>query len=265
MATDGIPGAPPAAPAAPPFRMFSPHGRIGRLRMIAYPIAVVLILGPLSAMLFAAVGPGAAAIGLVYLALVAMWTVRRVRDFDGPTWLCALFVVTLVVLPIANLILWFVPGSRGENRYGAPPPPNGLGVYAGVFLMPVLLAAVIVAAVFIPVHRHMTERAILWGHLKVAHPHRIALASDCQEGRFGKDISNRGLGLEAPTAYADELVQSIAVIGVSPQVAEIVVTLNAIGRRIEAGQTVVYVATCRPDGVTWRVTGTVPSKLLPRI
>lgn len=51
---------------------------------------------------------------------------------------------------------------------------------------------------------------------------------------------------------------------VDEQVAEVVITYHAIGQAVEEGQTVVYVGTCGVDGVSWRLSGSVPEKFLPR-
>ena len=48
----------------------------------------------------------------------AQLTVRRAHDFNFGGWLALLLMV-----PIANLAFWVVPGSRRDNRYG-PPPEN---------------------------------------------------------------------------------------------------------------------------------------------
>ena len=260
----------PASPA-PALRVLSARGRIGRLRMIAYPtgltivivIAIVLLAGVFRAgdrVAFASL----AVMGLAYVVLVAIWTVRRVRDFDGPLWVSTIFVATSVLMPIVNLILWFVPGTKGENRHGSPPPPNSTGVHVLVGLMPVVVIVVVGATIAIPAYGDYAFKAHVRESLNVANVHRTALVSACQGGAFPQSLSNGELGLEDPAEYASRSIGSVAVTGVSPQVAEVLVTFRRIADRIEEGQTVLYVGTCRPEGVTWRVTGTIPRRYLPR-
>lgn len=55
--------------------------------------------------------------------------VRRLHDSDQPGWLYAVVVVTLLVIPligpVAMGVAGFLPGTKGENKYGADPRENG--------------------------------------------------------------------------------------------------------------------------------------------
>jgi hypothetical protein len=52
-----------------------------------------------------------------------------------------------------------VPGSRGENRFGPPPPPNTWGVRVLGVILPVIALVGILAAIAIPSYKNYTDRA----------------------------------------------------------------------------------------------------------
>ncbi|TCS37538.1 uncharacterized membrane protein YhaH (DUF805 family) [Paucimonas lemoignei] len=127
-------------------RLWTLHGRLGRAEYIVYSLgAVVLVcLAMILVGLFAllAGGAGRMVYGIVTVFLIycllpvffTMLTVRRAHDFNCGGWL-ALFLL----VPVINLAFWFIPGTRGENRYGAAPqmPSNGMKLVA--ILLPTLM------------------------------------------------------------------------------------------------------------------------------
>jgi uncharacterized membrane protein YhaH (DUF805 family)/Tfp pilus assembly protein PilE len=162
-------GAPKVAVAAEtaepqPVNLFSVSGRIGRLRYIAYGVLVYAVLVLLSAVLGAVLGPlGPAGVAIgallpwaVIIVLSFMLTIQRCHDFNASGWLSLLGLV-----PLVNLVFWFIPGSDGPNRYGPPTPPNGVMVYIGAVVAPVVIVSFvgILAAVAIPAYSDYTRRA----------------------------------------------------------------------------------------------------------
>lgn len=138
--------------------LFSLKGRIGRCRMLAYPVAlffafvavliVLAIVGmrDMESMMMKIV------VGLLYIPMVVFslaFTVRRLHDLDQTGWLSLLTFV-----PIVNffffLYLWIAPGTQGGNSYGPPPGPNSGWVIAGALVVPVLFVLGIVAAIALP-------------------------------------------------------------------------------------------------------------------
>lgn len=114
-----------AVPPTASFRILSTKGRIGRVRMIAYPIGLGFLMVLPSIPLLSVADPksvavvaGTMVLGLVYLVMNGVWIVRRVQDFNGPIWVSAIFILTMLFLPIVNVILWLIPGTKGKNRYG---------------------------------------------------------------------------------------------------------------------------------------------------
>jgi uncharacterized membrane protein YhaH (DUF805 family) len=83
-----------------------------------------------------------------------MLTIQRCHDFNTSGWLALLMVV-----PLANLIFFFIPGSDGPNRFGAPTPPNSVGVLIAAWLIPVFFVVGILAAITIPAYQDYAKRA----------------------------------------------------------------------------------------------------------
>ena len=146
-----------------PVRFFSVSGRIGRLRYIAYGVlmyVVLLLCSAILAAVLAQVAPSVAVLvaALPWLAIIVlgfMLTIQRCHDFDSTGWLSILSLV-----PLVNLIFWFIPGTDGPNRYGPPTPPNSAAVIVGALAVIVLVPLIgILAAVAIPAYGDYTHRA----------------------------------------------------------------------------------------------------------
>ncbi|MEX5509336.1 DUF805 domain-containing protein [Pseudomonas paralactis] len=144
-----------ASPYAPPratvgddlpefatLKVFTVHGRIGRLRYLAWTLALTVALlvatGIISTVGFA-VATASPTIAIIlgsllgfalFVALVVVSVqigVQRLHDMGWSGWLYLLNLVPVVnsVFPILLLVL---PGNAGANQYGAPPPPNSTAV-----------------------------------------------------------------------------------------------------------------------------------------
>ena len=141
-----------------PVRLFSVSGRIGRARYIAYGFGLqVLILGVAGGLGAFLGDAGVMLIVAGWVAVVALWimlTIQRAHDFNASGWLALLGLV-----PLANLIFWFVPGTDGANRFGGETPPNSVRVLIVVWLFPVLFVGGIVAAVALPAYQDYVKRA----------------------------------------------------------------------------------------------------------
>lgn len=159
-----------------PVRVFSVSGRIGRLRYIAYGFGFYVLLALIGTILATVMGSaGGVAIVAMWLAMLVigfMLTMQRCHDFDMSGWLALLFLV-----PLVNLMFWFIPGTDGPNRYGPPTPPNSAGVIVVVCVVPVLVfLGGIMAAIAIPAYQDYTLRARVSEVIVSATPWRVAVS-----------------------------------------------------------------------------------------
>jgi uncharacterized membrane protein YhaH (DUF805 family) len=141
-----------------PVRIFAVSGRIGRARYITYSVGVSFLIMFIAGLLAALLGPVGTALSVIaWIGVVVvsiMLTVQRCHDFDTTGWLAL-----LALIPLANLIFWFIPGTDGRNRFGAKTPPNSVGVLIAVWILPVLFVVGIVAAVSIPAYQQYVMKA----------------------------------------------------------------------------------------------------------
>lgn len=146
-----------------PVRFWSAQGRIGRLRYLAYSVG-----GYVAYMLVAAVGGfiGAAAqsadaamvaiwvLLVPYLVFVVLLSIQRSHDMDVTGWLSL-----AALIPLVGLAFLLIPGTRGANRFGAPPPLNTTGVKVMASLPLLVFVVGIVAAIALPAYVDYQKRA----------------------------------------------------------------------------------------------------------
>lgn len=152
--------------------VFSWHGRIGRLRYLAYSWGVMALVGGVgggaSALLIPLLVKGGMgslggmsmviALGLlVYLPIVVAafaFAKRRLNDVDQSGWLGLLLLLPFVNI-LFGLYLTFAPGSPRGNRYGPRPEGNSTGVVVASVIFLVLPVAFIgiAAAVALPAYQ----------------------------------------------------------------------------------------------------------------
>jgi uncharacterized membrane protein YhaH (DUF805 family) len=154
---------PSASPYAPPranvgdtfteygeLKVFTLHGRIGRLRYLAWTMVLTFVLmtgltfctlllhkgGLVSAFLSMVFWVGAVVVGIQI-------SVQRLHDIGWSGWLVLLNLVPFVNSVFA-LIMMLAPGTPGVSQYGPPPPPNSTGVkvLASLWLLVILLLVV---------------------------------------------------------------------------------------------------------------------------
>jgi len=169
MATAANPYRAPAAAVADreeqyqPVNVYSASGRIGRARYIAYTLGISILFGfcvGAIASVLTMVGQAALA-GIITMVLYVglfvwmfMLTIQRAHDFNTTGWLSILAVV-----PLVNLLFWFIPGTDGENRFGAKTPPNTVMVLIGAWLVPIVFFVGIAAAIALPAYQDYVKRA----------------------------------------------------------------------------------------------------------
>jgi uncharacterized membrane protein YhaH (DUF805 family) len=140
-----------------PVRIFAVSGRMGRARYILYSIGLTMLIMFLAGLASAFLGPAGAVVMIIawvgVVVLSIMLTIQRSHDFNMTGWFS---ILTLV--PLVNLIFWFIPGTDGANRFGAKTPPNSTGVLIGVWIVPALFVGGIIAAIAIPAYVDYTKR-----------------------------------------------------------------------------------------------------------
>lgn len=144
-------------------KILSANGRMGRVRYFFYSMLVGiigLILLGLSSILFS-VSPllGAILVFIIYAGMIVisfLLTIQRCHDFNMTGWLSLLLLV-----PLAPLVFYFIPGTKGPNQFGPPPPPNSKGVIAGAIILPIIMVVLtgILASISIPAYQKYLERA----------------------------------------------------------------------------------------------------------
>ncbi|HEY1288986.1 MAG TPA: DUF805 domain-containing protein [Burkholderiales bacterium] len=147
-----------AAEQFQPVKLFAVSGRIGRARYVVYSMLVSLLIMTVATMSMAFLGPvGIAVLVVGYIAMFVlqiMLTIQRSHDFNMTGWFALLALV-----PLVNLLFWFVPGTDGPNQFGAKTPPNSVGVLVCVWIVPVVFVLGIMAAVAIPAYQDYAKRA----------------------------------------------------------------------------------------------------------
>lgn len=153
--------------------VFSPKGRLGRIRYMAYSFGVAMAFYAVMLVIMLLTGGGAALMGgdmaaaaggagmlmlipayIGLLVLMFFLTIKRCHDIGWSGW-----ASLLIFIPLVSLLFWFVPGTKGSNEYGAQTPANGVGVMIAGLAMPVLTIVGILAAIAIPAYMGYAQRA----------------------------------------------------------------------------------------------------------
>ena len=139
-------------------KMFSAAGRIGRVRYIAYSMGIFFVFALVLSAIAAASPIAGGLVGIVgYVALIVvsfLLTIQRAHDFDASGWMSL-----LILVPLVSLIFLFIPGTRGENRFGKRPPPNTTGAIVLACMFPLIVVVGITAAIAIPAYQSYVHRA----------------------------------------------------------------------------------------------------------
>ena len=144
-----------------PIKLWPPSGRLGRLRLLAYSVGLYLVFVLVTIVIGAVAGvartnsvPLLLIETLVYIVFSTLLLIQRSHDMNFSGW-WSLFSI----IPLVGLVWLFVPGTPGANRWGAPPPPNTLGVKILALMLPLVFILGIVAAIALPAYMSYTQRA----------------------------------------------------------------------------------------------------------
>ena len=148
-------------------KVLSAQGRIGRVRYLGWSMALMLAFLPVGGVILGSFAVSDALAGLLTLvaclALVVVSVcigVQRLHDIGWSGWLWLLNFVPVVGSVFALLML-FMPGTAGPNRYGPPPPPNSRAVKVLAWLIILVPVIGIVAAIAMPAYQDYLMRAQL--------------------------------------------------------------------------------------------------------
>ncbi|MCI3943482.1 hypothetical protein K0038_00475 [Pseudomonas syringae] len=172
-AQDASPYAPPKAPVVnehyghSTLKVFTTNGRIGRLRFLAWSMVqcvtlVALMSLALMVMSWSLVGGGL----LIAILLVAFMTigvmigVQRLHDLGWSGWLLLLNLVPFVGTLFPFLIM-ALPGTRGPNPFGPPPPPNTRGVKVLGIIWIAMIPVISVASIYYGIGKLAQEELTL--------------------------------------------------------------------------------------------------------
>jgi uncharacterized membrane protein YhaH (DUF805 family)/Tfp pilus assembly protein PilE len=244
-------------------KIFSVQGRIGRVRYLGYSFGLsfllLLLVGVAVAMTASEPNVALVIVGAGYLAIFAvqiMLTIQRAHDMNTTGWLSL-----IVFVPLAALVFWFVPGTKGENDYGLQPPPNTGGVIALACILPLGFVIVgILAAIAIPAYQDYTIRAQVSEGLNLAAGPKVAVA-DAFERNLAAPADRLEAGMSAAaTDTSGTYVESVDVAG-----GTIVVTYGAAANSMIAGRTLALQPYVTADqGVAWRCgAGAAPNGGVP--
>jgi uncharacterized membrane protein YhaH (DUF805 family)/Tfp pilus assembly protein PilE len=232
-------------------RIFSPRGRLGRLRYVGYSTGLSLLIGFVLAIALAASAAADPTLAIVvgvagYLAILIiqiLLTIQRAHDMNTTGWLSL-----IIFVPLAALIFWFVPGTRGENQYGKPPPPNTAGVVILACLLPLVAIGGMLAAIAIPAYQDYTIRAQVSEGLNLAAAPRAAVAAAFERnGVAPPDRLAAGLSADA-TDSAGQYVAGVDVTG-----GTILVTYGDNANATIAGKVLAIQPYVLPDkSLVWR-------------
>ncbi len=233
-------------------KVFSASGRLGRVRYIGYSFGLsllILLLIGIAAAIAGAVDPNVALVVAVigYVGLIAvqfLLTIQRAHDMNTTGWLSL-----IVFIPLAALVFWFVPGTRGENDYGRQPPPNTAGVIVLACIVPLFMfVGGILAAIAIPAYQDYTIRAQVSEGLNLASAPKAAVADTFRRtGAAPADRLDAGMSADA-TDGGGQYVESVDIAS-----GTIVVTYSTAANSMIAGRSLALQPyTLEDNTVVWR-------------
>ena len=131
-------------------------------------------------------------------------------------------------------------------------------------LMIVVAIIGILAAVAIPAYQDYTVKAKVQEGVNLSNPARTAIGIACSDASLTAATNHASLGLAVAASYSGTYITSVTANGTSTSSATVTIVYKGIGTAVTAAQTVVYTGTCGAGGLTWAVSGNVPTKFHPK-
>ena len=129
-------------------------------------------------------------------------------------------------------------------------------------LMIVVAIIGILAAVAIPAYQDYTVKAKVQEAVSLASPTITALGTACSSAS-PSTMSNVSLGVPSAASISGKYTASVTA-GGTLAAPTITISMNAIGTSVGASQTIIYTGACSTSGLTWSISGSIPSKYYPK-
>jgi uncharacterized membrane protein YhaH (DUF805 family) len=147
-------------------KMMQLHGRIGRIRYLAYLFGSYVLVIALTALLSIALSSASLALLslapifsiILYFVSIIIFGRRRLNDLGHSGWLMLLLFIPFVNI-VFGLYIIFASGSKTSNDYGPPPNPTPTLVTIGGLILPIVFIVGILAAVALPAYQQYQMKA----------------------------------------------------------------------------------------------------------
>ncbi|PRY65229.1 uncharacterized membrane protein YhaH (DUF805 family) [Vreelandella songnenensis] len=128
------------------------RGRLGRVRFLTYSLIILTIWATVNStisvvlQLYYPSWSDVLDICMIFFSVIALVLAmivckRRLNDFNTSGWWLLIFFVP-IAFPILLLLMLFMPGTSGENRFGATTIKNSNSIYIALFLLVALFSLV---------------------------------------------------------------------------------------------------------------------------
>ncbi|MBR7801153.1 pilin [Undibacterium fentianense] len=132
-------------------------------------------------------------------------------------------------------------------------------------LMIVVAIVGILAAVALPAYQDYTTKGKVAEATSMSETARSGLVIAFNEGTLSATTTNTSIGLLAAASVTSKYVKSVTAQGTSTTAGTVTVVMQGTNDTTVDTKNIVYTLTCVPGAqCTWAVSGTVPTKFLPK-